>query len=76
MPPAAERTYERPSAYPGGEEGVEGVVREVMVIRSVTIYVWNHGQGGAGNTREGTYALVKRLALADEHDVTFYEVGI
>ena len=38
MPPDVERTYVRPREYAGGEVGVEGVVVEVSVIRSVTIY--------------------------------------
>ena len=65
----------RPKEYAGGEEGVEGLVVEVSVIRSVTICV-----GGMRRcdkrTRRATYALVECLALADEDDVALDEVRV
>ena len=81
LPPAAERTYVRPSAYPGGLEGEDGVVREVMVIRSVTICEHARNMGCVSEDEgslevKDTHAFVERLALADEHDVAFNEVGI
>ena len=68
-------------------EGVEGVVREVIVIRSVTIcgegcQFWalgrGYGEGEGARGREGreTHAFVERLPLPYEHDVALDKVRV
>ena len=75
LPPDVERTYVRPREYAGGEVGVEGVVVEVSVIRSVTIYA-DELKLCCRRCHVKTYALVERLTLPNEDDVALDEVGI
>ena len=74
MPPLVERLYVRESEYAGGFSGVDGWVRELRVIRSVTIY---DGTSVTGRKADGrAHPLIESFALADKDSIPFDEVRI